>query len=76
MIQDPKGLKKDRQKVEDKWKVLTKQATIKNPNFKEPIGIFFNSFSVVLYTKLIVPYTENHIVGQHNGLNNGNIFLI
>jgi len=59
-IQDPKVLKKERSKIDDKWKVLTKQAIIKNPNFKEPI----------------VPYVETHIVGQHNGLNNGDIFLI
>jgi len=60
LIQDPKTLKKERSKVEDKWKILTKQASLKNPNFKEPV----------------VPYIENHIVGHHNGLNNGNIFLI
>ena len=45
LVQDPKTLKKDRQKVEDKWKILTKQATIKNPNFKEPIGIFIHFFN-------------------------------
>mmetsp|Transcript_37124 Transcript_37124/g.43347 ORF Transcript_37124/g.43347 Transcript_37124/m.43347 type:complete len:487 (-) Transcript_37124:157-1617(-) len=60
LVQDMKTLKKERQKVEDKWKVLTKQAALKNPNYKEPV----------------VPYIENHIVGQHNGINNGNIYLL
>lgn len=60
LVQDIKTLKKDRQKVEDKWKQLTKQAALKNPSFKEPV----------------LPYTDTHIVGQHNGLNNGNIFLV
>lgn len=43
-----------------KWKALLKQATIKNPNFKEPP----------------VPYVDTHIVGEHNGLNNGNIAIM
>mmetsp|Transcript_22377 Transcript_22377/g.25899 ORF Transcript_22377/g.25899 Transcript_22377/m.25899 type:complete len:485 (+) Transcript_22377:37-1491(+) len=60
LVQDMKTLKKERQKVEDKWKVLTKKAALKNPNFKEPV----------------VPYIESHIVGQHNGINNGNIYLL
>lgn len=40
LVQDMKTLKKERQKVEDKWKILTKQAATKNPNFKEPTGKF------------------------------------
>jgi len=55
-----KILKKDRSKIEEKWKTLQKQALTKNPNFKEPV----------------VPYMEHHIVGEHNGLNNGNIFFL
>lgn len=39
LVQDPKILKKDRAKVEDKWKSLLKQAQQKNPNFKEPVGM-------------------------------------
>lgn len=57
LVQDPKVLKKERAKVDEKWKMLTKQAQLKNPNFKEPI----------------VPYVDTHIVGEHNGLNNGNL---
>lgn len=57
LVQDQKTLKKERTKVEDKWKVLAKQALNKNPGFKEPV----------------VPYVDSHIVGQHNGLDNGNI---
>ena len=69
-----KTLKKERQKVEDKWKILTKQAAMKNPNFKEPVG---NTIRLSWFSKLrVVPYTEAHIVGQHNGLNNGNIYLM
>jgi serine/threonine-protein phosphatase 2A regulatory subunit B' len=37
-VQDPKTIKKERQKVEEKWKLLTKQAALKNANFKEPLG--------------------------------------
>lgn len=39
LVQDPKKSKSDRNKIEEKWKILTKQATIKNPNFKEPVGM-------------------------------------
>jgi len=60
LIQDAKTQKASRAKVDDKWKVLTKQAAIKNPNFKEPT----------------VPYLDSHLVAQHNGLNNGHIYLI
>lgn len=41
LVQDPKMLKKERSKVEDKWKLLIKQAQTKNPNFKEPISTYF-----------------------------------
>mmetsp|Transcript_2968 Transcript_2968/g.2556 ORF Transcript_2968/g.2556 Transcript_2968/m.2556 type:complete len:207 (+) Transcript_2968:877-1497(+) len=59
LVKDPKTLKNDRQKVEDKWKALNKQAAQKNPQFKEPS----------------VPYVDTHIVGEHNGLNNGNVAM-
>jgi len=37
-VQDVKILKKERSKIDDKWKILTKQAQNKNPSFKEPTG--------------------------------------
>jgi serine/threonine-protein phosphatase 2A regulatory subunit B' len=46
-------------KMDEKWKSLTKQALQKNPNFKEPT----------------IPYVDTHIVGEHNGLNNGSITI-
>lgn len=46
--------------MEDKWKALYKSALQKNPNLKEPV----------------VPYIESHIVGEHNGLDNGNAIVI
>ena len=36
LVLDPKMIKKERSKVDDKWKSLTKQALNKNPTFKEP----------------------------------------
>lgn len=57
LVQDQKSLKKERTKVEEKWKNLSKLAQNKNPGFKDPL----------------VPYVDTHIVGQHNGLDNGNI---
>lgn len=39
LVQDVKALKKERAKVDEKWKMITKQAQLKNPNFKEPTGI-------------------------------------
>ena len=41
LVQDPKTLKKERAKIDEKWKMITKQAQLKNPNFKEPTGIFY-----------------------------------
>jgi len=60
LIQDAKTQKASRTKTEEKWKQLTKQARVKNPNFQEPL----------------VPYVDSHLVGLHNGLNNGHIYLI
>ena len=60
LLQDAKTLKKDRAKQDDKWKAITQQALKKNPNLKEPV----------------VPYSDTHIVGENNGLNNGNISII
>lgn len=60
LIQDPKNLKKERSKLDDKWKALLKMAQTKNPNLKEPV----------------LPYVETHIVGEHNGINNGNVNIL
>ena len=46
LVQDPKALKKERSKVDEKWKVLAKQAQSKNPTFKEPIGIISYQFII------------------------------
>ncbi|KRX02936.1 Armadillo-type fold [Pseudocohnilembus persalinus] len=60
LVQDPKQLKKDRQKMEDKWKNLYKMASQKNSTLAEPR----------------IPYSDNHIVGDYNGLQNGNVIII
>ncbi len=36
-LQDPKNIKKDKAKLEDKWKNLLKMAQQKNPSLKDPI---------------------------------------
>lgn len=56
-IQDPKYIKKEKAKTEEKWKNLLRLAQQKNPNLKEPV----------------LPYSEGHIVGDFNGINNGNV---
>jgi serine/threonine-protein phosphatase 2A regulatory subunit B' len=60
LIQDPKNLKKDRTKLDEKWKALLKLAQAKNPNLKDPV----------------LPYVDIHIVGEHNGINNGNVNIL
>ena len=45
LVQDVKALKKERAKVDEKWKMITKQAQLKNPNFKEPTGINFIGYT-------------------------------
>lgn len=59
-IMDGKQIKNERKKNEDKWKALYKQAQNKNSAFREPA----------------IPYTEVHIVGEHNGLDNGNVVTV
>ena len=56
-IQDQKSLQIERRKMEDKWKVLNKEAQKKYNKFVEPL----------------VPYHDGHVVGKFNGLDNGNI---
>lgn len=46
-IQDPKNVKKEKAKLEDKWKTLLKMAQQKNPNLKQPV----------------LPYVQSHVVG-------------
>ena len=56
-LQDPKSVKKDKSKMEEKWKLFFRQAQQKNPNLREPV----------------LPYAETHVVGEYNGINNGNV---
>ncbi len=46
--------------MDDKWKNLLKTAQAKNPQIKD----------------IAVPYCESHIVGEHNGLDNGNVIIM
>lgn len=56
-IYDPKLIKKERTKNDEKWKQLLKMAQQKNPNLKQPV----------------LPYSESHVVGEFNGIGNGNV---
>jgi hypothetical protein len=47
LLQDPKEYKKDRTRMEAKWKMVLKMAQEKNPLVKD----------------VEVPYTDTHIVG-------------
>lgn len=47
-------------KNEEKWQILLKEAQKKNAKLPDPV----------------IPYNEKHIVGKHNGLNNGNIVVL
>lgn len=60
----------ERKKMEEKWKALNKQAANKNNSFKEPISMIFFCESL---KKRVVPYCDSHLVGDFNGLNNGNV---
>ena len=60
LIKTPKALKEQRDLVERKWDFLIQKAKANNPNFKVPV----------------VPYKDTHIVGKHNGLDNGAILFI
>ena len=46
-LQDPKMLKKEKSKMDEKWKTLLRMAQQKNPNLKEPV----------------LPYADTHVVG-------------
>ena len=73
-------LKKERSKVDDKWKALARQAATKNPNFKEPTSkiseLFLKNVLNFLILIHLVPYVDTHIVGQNNGLFNGHIYFM
>lgn len=56
-IFDPKQVKKEKAKNEEKWKQLLKMAQQKNPNLKDPV----------------LPYSDSHVVGDYNGISNGNV---
>lgn len=60
LIKTPKALKEERDLVERKWDFLAEKAKSSNPSFKVPV----------------VPYRDSHIVGKHNGLDNGDILFI
>lgn len=60
LIKTPKELKQERDLVERKWDFLAEKALANNPNFKVPT----------------VPYKDSHIVGKHNGLDNGAVLFI
>ena len=60
LVMTPKALKEERDLVERKWDFLAEKAVANNPNFKVPT----------------VPYKDSHIVGKHNGLDNGAVLFI
>ena len=60
LVQDPEKIKSERKAHEDKWEKLAREAKKKNPNFELPIA----------------PYKDTHIVGHHNGLDNGNSIIL
>eukprot|EP00828_Plagiopyla_frontata_P042365 TRINITY_DN629_c0_g1_i3.p1 TRINITY_DN629_c0_g1~~TRINITY_DN629_c0_g1_i3.p1 ORF type:complete len:451 (-),score=55.53 TRINITY_DN629_c0_g1_i3:92-1444(-) len=60
ILADPKTKKQQRQKIEDRWTALYRQAKTANPHLKE----------------IDIPYAENHVVGQHNRLSNGSAYFL
>lgn len=60
LVKDPDTLKDERSGMEKKWEMLAQRARQINPAFKNPN----------------VPYIDSHIVGEHNGLNNGAVLFI
>lgn len=60
LVQDPEKIKSERKANEDKWAKLAKEAKKRDPEFVVPIA----------------PYKDSHIVGQHNGLDNGNSIIL
>lgn len=60
LVTDHDAQKKKREAVESKWDALLKQAKKANPDMITPVP----------------PYQSAHIVGEHNGLDNGNAVIV
>jgi serine/threonine-protein phosphatase 2A regulatory subunit B' len=60
LVQTPEEIQNKRKTSENKWKELEQAAASKNKNMVRPE----------------IPYSQNHIVGEHNGLFNGNVLVI
>ena len=60
LVSDNEQMKKKREAVESKWDVLLKQAKKQNPDMSVPIP----------------PYQSSHLVGEFNGLDNGNAVIV
>ena len=60
LVKDPDALKEERTAAEERWEILSLKARQQNPKFQQPI----------------IPYIDRHIVGEHNGLNNGGVLFI
>jgi serine/threonine-protein phosphatase 2A regulatory subunit B' len=60
LVQTPEEIQNKRKTSENKWRELEQAAASKNKNMVRPE----------------IPYSQNHIVGEHNGLFNGNVLVI
>lgn len=60
LIKTPQRLAEDRVEAEHKWKLIEEHAKQKFKDFKVPV----------------LPYKDDHIVGEHNGVNNGTILYV
>lgn len=60
LFQDSKEYENERKNADNTWDQLYKKVKEKNPDFKMPV----------------IPYSKDHIVGENNGLNNGNAFRV
>jgi serine/threonine-protein phosphatase 2A regulatory subunit B' len=60
LVKDPKTLAADRTVAEKKWAALAEKAAEGSSTFQMPV----------------VPYTDSHIVGKFNGVNNGSVLYV
>ena len=60
LVSDNEQLKKKRETMETRWDALLKMAKKANPDMIAPVP----------------PYQSSHIVGEHNGLDNGNAVIV
>lgn len=60
LVCENEQMRKKKESVENKWEALLKQAKKTNPDMVVPVP----------------PYQSTHIVGKHNGLDNGNAVVI